>query len=80
MKEPGVCWIDGFAVLDNVAAKDLVIAWRVSVAHSGIPPFCLPRSSLNLREQGLDSWHFPLAGIRFGQRMLKLRKMVLKFM
>lgn len=39
VKELGVCWIDRFAVLDDVAAKDLVITWRVSVAHSGIPPF-----------------------------------------
>lgn len=80
VKELGVRWIDRFAVLYDVAAKDFVIAWRVSVTHDGIPPFCLPRSVLNLREQREDSWHFPLAGIKFGQRMLKLYRKVLKFM
>ena len=35
VKELGVCRIDRFAVLDDVAAKDLVIAWRVSVIHDG---------------------------------------------
>ena len=42
VKELGVRRIDRFAVLYDVAAKDFVIAWRVSVAHDGIPPFYIP--------------------------------------
>lgn len=79
VKELGVSWIDSLSVLDDIAAKDFVIAWRVSVAHSGIPPFCIPRPCLNLRQQPMGIWHVPLARIRFGQRMLKLCSRVLKF-
>ena len=42
VKELGVRWIDRFAVLYDVAAKDFVIAWRVSITHDGIPPFYIP--------------------------------------